>query len=134
MITSKLLALEKQIAGAIPGFRIKKNFMIMPPIKLLIRGVNFDRSAYDEVSFSVTAFVMPLSVPAKHFGFTFGKPIRHKRGGDRWSLRATSHAFSVKLRDSRRVYRNCKSLAFNRPHFGGPWLCVGAIWRCKAGD
>src|SRR5271165_5476046 len=85
MITSNLLALEKQISKAIPGFAIKKTFMIMPPVNRLVRGINFDRSAYDETSFSVTAFIMPLCVPAKHFGFTFGEPIRHIGGGDRWS-------------------------------------------------
>jgi hypothetical protein len=85
MITSKILALEKQVSKAIPGFAIKKTLMIMPPVERLVRGINFDRSAYDEMSFSVTAFVMPLCVPAKHFGFTFGEAIRHSGGGDRWS-------------------------------------------------
>lgn len=86
MITSKLMALEKQIASAIPGFAVKKTFMIARPVRQLVRGINFDRSAYDEVSFSVTAFAMPLCVPAEHFGFTFGVRIRHDKGGDRWSM------------------------------------------------
>lgn len=86
MIASKLLALENEVAKALPSFAIKKMSMIMTPIERLVRGINFDRSAYDEISFSVTAFLMPLCVPAKHFGFTFGEPVRHKGGGDRWSM------------------------------------------------
>ena len=86
MITSKLVALERQISKALPGFFIKKTFMIMPPVERLVRGINFDRSAYDESSFSVTAFIMLLCVPTTHFGFTFGERIRHRGGGDRWSI------------------------------------------------
>jgi hypothetical protein len=86
MITSKLIALEKQIASAIPGFAIKRTFMIARPVGQVVCGINFDRSAYDQVSFSVTAFAMPLCVPAEHFGFTFGVRIRHERGGDRWGM------------------------------------------------
>ncbi len=86
MITPKLIALENQIAQALAIFRVKKTLMLLPPVDKLLRGVWFDRSAYDETSFSVTAFIMPLCVLTKHLGFTFGKRIRHKGGGDRWTL------------------------------------------------
>jgi hypothetical protein len=85
MITSKLVALEKRISELLPGFGIKMTSMFVVPVEQIIRGINFDRSAYDDISFSITAFVMPLFVPAKHFGFTFGQRIRHQAGGDRWS-------------------------------------------------
>ena len=86
MIRSKLVALEKRISKSLPGFGIKGTYMFAVPVGQIVRGINFDRSAYDNVSFSVTAFMMPLFVPAKHFGFTFGKRIRHAGGGDRWSI------------------------------------------------
>ena len=75
MITSKLVVLEKQISKALPGFYVEKTYMIMPPVERLVRGINFDRSAYDEASFSVTAFMMLLCVPTTHFGFTFAERI-----------------------------------------------------------
>lgn len=86
MITSKLFALEKQISKALPGFGVKKTHMIMTPVGQLARGMTFNRSAYDETSFSVTAFIILLCVPMDYFGFTFAQPIRHKGGGDRWSI------------------------------------------------
>lgn len=86
MITPRLIAIENQIAQSLATFRVKKTLMLVPPVDKLLRGVWFDRSAYDETSFSVTAFMMPLCVLTKHLGFTFGKRIRHKGGGDRWTL------------------------------------------------
>ena len=86
LTTTRLIALEMQIAQTLATFRIKKTLMPLPPVDKLLRGIWFDRSAYDETSFSVTAFIMPLCILAKHLEFTFGKRIRHKGGGDRWSL------------------------------------------------
>jgi hypothetical protein len=86
MITSKLVALETKIAEALPPLRVKKTLMLLPPIGHVLRGIWFDRSAYDEVSFSVTAFLMPLCVPTDHLYFNFGDRVRHKGGGDRWSM------------------------------------------------
>lgn len=60
--------------------------MLLPPVDRLLRGVWFDRSAYDNTSFSVTAFIMPLCVPTQNLEFTFGERIRHSGGGDRWAL------------------------------------------------
>lgn len=86
MITPKLIALEKQLSRALPGFRVKKTLMALLPVRQILRGVWFDRSAYDEISFSVTAFVMPLCVSSKHLAFNFGERVRHRDGGDRWSI------------------------------------------------
>jgi hypothetical protein len=86
MITPKLIALEKQLAQALPGFRIRKTLMVLPPVDQVLRGVWFDQSGYDEISFSVTAFAMPLCVSTKHLAFTFGERVRHQGDGDRWSI------------------------------------------------
>jgi hypothetical protein len=86
MITPKLVALEKQLALALPVLRVKKTLMLVPPVDKLLLGIWFDRSSHDNVSFSVTAFIMPLCIPAKHLGFTFGSRVRDKNGGDRWNI------------------------------------------------
>jgi hypothetical protein len=86
LITPKLIALETQIARALPPLRVKKTLMLLPPVCPVLRGIWYDRSAYDEISFSVTAFLMPLSVPADHLYFTFGDRVRRTGGGDRWSV------------------------------------------------
>jgi hypothetical protein len=86
VVENKIISLEERIAEAVPGFVVKKTLMVLPPVDQVLRGVWFDRSAYDEISFSVTAFVLPLCAPTKNLYFNFGERIRNRAGGDRWSI------------------------------------------------
>lgn len=86
MIKAKLVSLEKRLLPELPGFRVDGRLVFIAPINLLIRGLHFEGSQYNDVSFHVTAFAMPLCVPTNYLYFNFGDRIRQKGGGDRWSL------------------------------------------------
>jgi len=86
MITPKILELERQLNKVFPDFRTEKTLMLLPPLDRVLRGIWFDRSAYDEISFSVIAFVIPLCVETDHLYFNYSESVRHNSGGDRWRI------------------------------------------------
>ncbi len=86
MMKTKLIALEKRLLPELPSFKLDGRLMFLPPIKNVLRGIHFEGSRYNEISFHVTVFVMPLCVPTEHLYFNFGERIRHDGGGDRWNL------------------------------------------------
>jgi hypothetical protein len=86
MTTKEFVALGKSLLPELPGFAVKRSLMFIPPVKCVLRGINFDGSSFDKRSFSVTAFALPLCVPTKHLYLNFGARVRHKGAGDRWSM------------------------------------------------
>jgi len=78
-------ALESQLLTYLPGFSIRGELLVLPPVSPVLRGIAFDGSSFDKSSFTVTAFLLPLCVPTDHLYFNFGTRIRHSRGGDRWN-------------------------------------------------
>jgi len=86
MTVKNLPALEKALLAELPGFSIAGNLLLMSPMERILRAIYFESSSYDKSAFSVSAFVMPLCVPTEHLSFNFGNRVRHKGGGDRWTM------------------------------------------------
>jgi hypothetical protein len=86
MIKTKLASLGKRLLPEFPDLTIKGRLMFVKPIEQVLRGINFEGSKYNDTSFYVTVFVMPLCVPTDHLYFNFGNRVRHLGGGDRWNL------------------------------------------------
>jgi hypothetical protein len=87
MTTKEFVALGKSLLPKLPGFAVKGSLMFIPPVECVLRGIHFDGSSFDKRSFSVTTFALPLCVPTNHLYLNFGTRVRHKGGGDRWSMR-----------------------------------------------
>lgn len=85
MITKAFISLENSLLPALPGFGVKGRLMVLSPLNHLLRGINFEGSSFNKTSFYATMFVMPLCVPTKSLYFNFGRRIRRKENGDRWS-------------------------------------------------
>lgn len=85
MKRAQFVALEKKLLPALPDFTIKGPLVFVSPAQSVLRGINFEGSSFDQESFSVSFFVMPLCVPTEHLYFNFGNRLRNKRGGDRWN-------------------------------------------------
>lgn len=85
MNTREFVAIGNRLLKALPGFTIKGPLMFLAPVTTLLRGISFEPSAFDDKSFYVDKFVMPLCVPTQHLYFLFGDRIRRHGGGDRWS-------------------------------------------------
>ncbi len=81
MTNKQFLALERQLSYCLPGFHVSPGLMHLEPIGRLLRGIAFDGSSFDKISFYVTVFVMPLCVPTTYLYFTYGQRI-----DDRWSV------------------------------------------------
>jgi tetratricopeptide (TPR) repeat protein len=86
LIKTKLITLEKRLLAELPGFCLKGRVLLMQPVGLTVCGLNFEGSQYNDTSFYVTKFVLPLCRPTDHLYFNFGDRIRHKGGGDRWNM------------------------------------------------
>jgi len=74
------LKLERRLLEYIPGFELRGGWMFIPPAEPVLRGIQFDGSSFDKVSFSVTTFLMPLCLPTSHLWLNFG----HRIQPDRW--------------------------------------------------
>jgi hypothetical protein len=96
--TKEFLALEKKLLPHLPGFAIAGRLLIISPIGHLLRGISFESSAFDKMSFYVNTFVLPLCVPTEHLYLNFGSRVRHEGGGDRWNIEMPDLA--EKLRDA----------------------------------
>ena len=81
-----LIALEEGLLLELPGFSVNERLMLISPLENVLRAIYFESSSYDKTAFSVTVFVMPLCVPTEHLSFNFGRRVRHKGGGDRWTM------------------------------------------------
>ncbi len=88
MTTREFVALEKALLQQLPPLGIKGKIMVMLPMEHLVRGINFDPSAFNKKSFSVTMFMMPLFVPSSHLTLNFANRVRKPEGGDRWDAEA----------------------------------------------
>ncbi|HET6324474.1 MAG TPA: hypothetical protein VFG04_07220 [Planctomycetaceae bacterium] len=86
MTTKEIVSLEKSLLPDLPSFAIKGPLMFVAPAEHLLRGISFEGSSFDKASFAVTTFVMPLCVPTNHLYLNFGNRVRHKGGGDRWTM------------------------------------------------
>ena len=78
--------LAKRLFLDFPEVVIRGPMVVVPPIKSVLRGLHFEGSGFDEKSFYVWAFLLPLFVPTKHISFNLGKRLRGPYGGDRWSV------------------------------------------------
>jgi hypothetical protein len=86
MTTKNFVAIERDMLPHLNGFSMSGRLMFITPLKHILRGLNFEPSAFDKRSFSVTAFVMPLFVPSEHLTLNFADRVRHQGNGDRWNL------------------------------------------------
>lgn len=89
MIRSKLISLEKRLLQRLPGFAVKNRLIIVSPMAELVRGLSFEGSQYNDRSFYLTKFVMPLYIPKDYLYFNFGDRVRRIKGSDRWNIEAT---------------------------------------------
>ena len=60
--------------------------MFIPPVRYLLRGINFEPSAFDKKSFHATVFMMPLFVPSDHLTLNFGDRVRDKQNRSSWNM------------------------------------------------
>jgi hypothetical protein len=78
--TKELVAIEKRLLPAFPGFAVKGALMFIQPLGDTLRGFHWEPSAFSKNDFYVNAFFLPLYVPTKHLHFTFGRRVgRNKR-------------------------------------------------------
>lgn len=77
-------ALQERLLPSFPGFATKGALMLFAPVAHTLRGFSFEPSSFDKKPFYVTAFFLPMYLPAKHLVFNFGHRVR-KNGSDRWS-------------------------------------------------
>jgi hypothetical protein len=85
MRLKEFVLLEKRLSQVLEDFVVKGQLLILNPLEHTLKGFHFDGSDFDKKSFYVTAFFMPLYVPAEEIHFTFGRRIRDQ-GGDRWDM------------------------------------------------
>jgi hypothetical protein len=86
MTTKEFATLVNLLLPDFPDFASKRRLLFKVPVKHILRGINFEPSAFDKKSFSATVFVMPLFVPSEHLTLNFGDRVRNKGNGDRWSI------------------------------------------------
>jgi hypothetical protein len=85
MTQKDIIKLERELLEHLPGLSLKGSLMFKLPIKPVLRGVVLEGSSFDRNSFTVTAFMQPMCVPAEHLHLNFSVRIRQPEGGDRWS-------------------------------------------------
>jgi hypothetical protein len=83
MTNKDFFTIGSRILVSLPGYTAQKNLVFAQPIGHTLKGVCFDRSAFDARSFYVHVFILPLFVPAKHLGFNLG--WRVGGGSHRWN-------------------------------------------------
>jgi hypothetical protein len=83
MTNKDCVAIGNRILASLPGYTAQKNLVFANPIGHTLKGVCFDRSAFDARSFYVQVFIQPMFVPAKHLGFNLG--WRVGGGSHRWN-------------------------------------------------
>jgi hypothetical protein len=84
MKTKQFVAIQTKLLPELPGFAIKGNMLLMCPVEEILRGIYFEGSDFDQSSFYVNVFALPLCVPTKHLYFNFGNRLRIA-GADRWN-------------------------------------------------
>ena len=85
MTNKDFAGLGKQLLPNLPGFSVKGPMTFICPVKDALRGLYFEGSTFDEKSFYVWTFFLPLFAPTKHVSFNLGKRLREPSGGDRWN-------------------------------------------------
>lgn len=83
MTNKEFVTIGNRILASLPGYTAQKNLVFANPIGHTLKGVCFDRSAFDARSFYVQVFIQPMFVPAKHLGFNLG--WRVGGGSHRWN-------------------------------------------------
>jgi hypothetical protein len=84
MTAKQFASLGRSILPQLPPFAIKGRLMVLLPMEHFLRGINFEPSAFDKTSFSVTSFIMPLFVPSAHLTLNFADRVRRSEGGGGW--------------------------------------------------
>lgn len=64
----------------LPNWSIKGPFIYASPTQHILRGLCFEGSGFDSVTFYMTVFFLPLCVPTKIVSLTFGKRLRRAKG------------------------------------------------------
>jgi hypothetical protein len=85
MTTRQFVTLEKRLLPYLLGFAIKGRLLFIRPISGTLRGFWFEGSDFDKNAFYVSAFFMPLYVPAENLHLGFGDRLTDG-GADRWSI------------------------------------------------
>jgi len=85
MKNSDFVRIGKQLLPRMPGYDVKGPMIFRRPIDHVLQGLCFEGSSFDNKSFYVWAFILPLFIPVKYLNFNFGRRLRHG-GGDRWSV------------------------------------------------
>jgi hypothetical protein len=129
MTTREFVGLEKQLVRELPGFAIKGRLMFASPVQQVLKGINFEPSAFSKKMFTVTVFVTPFCVPHRHLSLNFGKRLRHKESGARWDgdmlnlpselaavLKSQAVPFLSRANSLRDFVELAKSFSFENPH------------------
>jgi hypothetical protein len=90
-------ALARRIFSGSTNVAIQGQLVAIVPVGHVLRGLYFEGSSFDQESFYVWAFYLPLFVPAQQLKFNFGKRLRSPGGGDRWYASAPSLISDLKL-------------------------------------
>ncbi len=84
MKTTEFVKLEKRLLQHLsPSFVIKGKLCFLAPIDKTLSGFYFEPSAFNEKSFYVTQFFLPLCVPVERLHLTFGHRVGSAK---RWHM------------------------------------------------
>jgi hypothetical protein len=78
--TKEFQKVAQQLLPCLPNWFIKGPFVYASPTQHILRGLCFEGSGFDSATFYVTVFFLPLCVPTKIVGLTFGKRLRGEQG------------------------------------------------------
>ena len=78
----ELVPIFKQVVETLPSLGFHKSLLFVKPLGGVLRGIDFNPSAFDRHSFQVSAFLMPFCFPTTYYHMTFGKHVY----GASWSM------------------------------------------------
>ena len=81
---SKIIAIEKALIKIFPQFTLKKDLMIITPLRHILFAIDFHGSQYDDTSLVIEPFIMPLFVPCDFFTLDFSFRLKKEDGKSRW--------------------------------------------------
>ncbi|RMG20440.1 MAG: hypothetical protein D6732_28670 [Methanobacteriota archaeon] len=67
--------IKKHLLPHLPGFKVKKNRLLLYPINYLLRAFLFESSQFDPNNFTIEVFVQPLYIPQDFISFNIGSRL-----------------------------------------------------------
>jgi hypothetical protein len=77
-------AIGKHLLPELPDFAAKGSLVFRTPVQSILQGLCFEGSDFNQKSFYISIFILPLFVPTKFVHFLFGNRLRIN-GADRWN-------------------------------------------------